>query len=412
MKLFLSIVFSIFSVTVFAQEITFSEHIAPIIFKNCSACHREGEIGPMALTNYEQVKNWAATIEFVTHSRYMPPWQADPDYSSFLGERSLSDDEIEMISDWVAQGTPEGNPDLIPEFPEFPTGSQVGEPDLVLTFEEAYEHFGGNEDEYRVFVFPTGLIEDTDIAAIELRPGNTNIVHHAIFTYDDSGKARKLDAEDDKYGYESFGGFGFDNVLGRILDGYVPGQKAVLSPEGTGFKLPAGADLVVQMHYAPIPYAESDSSTINIFFKREPVERYIEQNVMLPLPFTIGEAYLIRPNEIKTFHGRWIIQEDISLISILPHMHLLGKQWEVYAVHPSGDTTNIIKIDDWDFNWQNTYHFDRFIPVEKGSVIHALATYDNTTNNPSNPSNPPRFMTWGEKTTDEMYFLPINYVRY
>lgn len=395
-----------------SQSPTFSKDIAPIIYKNCTGCHRNGEIGPMSLSNYQEVKNWASMIEYVTGIRYMPPWKADPSYSSFLGERSLSDEEISLIGEWVAGGMPQGDPALEPDKPVFPNGSQVGDPDLVLSFKETYEHYGGNEDEYRIFVFPTGFTVDKDIAAIELRPGNTNIVHHALFTYDVSGKARELDAAEEGYGYQSFGGFGFNDVLGKLLDGYVPGQKAVLAPESIGMKIPQGADLVMQIHYAPVPYPESDSSTINIFFKKEQVDRYIQQFLMLPLPNIIDEAYLIPPNQIKTFHGKFKIFQDISLLSVLPHMHLLGTKFLIYSVSQEGDTTNLIKIDDWDFNWQNTYHFDRMIPIMKGSVIHALAEYDNRVDNPLNPNSPPKFVTWGEKTTDEMYFIPFNYVLY
>ncbi|MCB0644739.1 MAG: cytochrome c, partial [Phaeodactylibacter sp.] len=196
---------------------TFNEDIAPIIYEHCTTCHRPGEIGPMPLASYSQVSNWASMIEYVTSTGYMPPWQADPEYSNFLYENYLTDAEIQLIADWVAAGSPEGDPNNTPTPPSFPSGSQLGTPDLVLPFAEAYEHYGGNEDEYRVFVLATGLTEDKDIAAIELRPGNTKIVHHALCTFDTTGTAFALDQEDPQYGYDGFGGFGIPGTFNRQL---------------------------------------------------------------------------------------------------------------------------------------------------------------------------------------------------
>ena len=397
----------------FAQGQTYSENIAEIIYDKCTTCHRPGEIGPMSLTNYEEVKDWGSMIKYTTGIRYMPPWKPDPAYSSFLGEKYLTDDEISLIANWVDNGMPQGNPANEPDLPTFPSGSQVGTPDLVLSFAESFEHYGGNEDEYRNFVIPTGLNEDKEIAAIEIRAGNTKIVHHALISYDVTGEARNLDAQDEKYGYDGFGGFGVADAFNNMFPGYVPGQIARLYPEGTGRILPANADLIIQMHYAPIPFPDSDSTTINIFFKDEPIEREVRSNIMLPLPWVIGEAFRIPAGDVKTFHGQWNIgNQKISMISLTPHMHLLGQDWEVFAVSPQGDTTNLISIPEWDFNWQGTLNFKRYQVLEPGTVVHGFATYDNTIANPLNPNNPPQAMEWGERTTDEMYFLPLDYVIY
>lgn len=395
-------------------QVNFSEHIAPIIYENCTTCHRPGEIGPMPLTNYDEVKNWASMIQYVTEINYMPPWKADTEFSNFIGERTLTDDQKQMITDWVTAGSPQGDPSLEPQLPDFPTGSQVGVPDLVLSFAENFEHYGGNQDEYRNFVLPTGLTENKDVDAIEIRPGNAAIVHHALFTYDVSGQARILDAQDSKYGYDGFGGFGVDAVFDKQFPAYTPGQKPRRYPQQMGQLLPAGADLLVQMHYAPTPFPEYDSSTINIFFKDEPVERYVQNYVMLPFGNVLTNGpFVIPPNGTKTFHGVYRAPTDISLVSIFPHMHLLGKDWKVYAVSPNkADTINLVSIDDWDFNWQGNYNFKKFMVVKRNWEIHAYATYDNTASNPLNPNNPPAWMGWGENTTDEMFYLAVAYVNY
>lgn len=394
-------------------QITFTKDIAPIIYNNCTQCHRPNEIGPFPMTKYDEIIDWASTIRYVTAIRYMPPWKADPAYSRFLGERFLTQEQIDLIAAWVDQGTPYGNASEEPPLPDFPTGSQIGTPDLVLHMDESYHHYGGNEDEYRVFVLPTGLTEDKQISTVELRPGNRGIVHHALFTYDNTGAAKMMDDQDPGYGYDGFGGFGIDGWWDKMLPGYVPGQKPIEYPEGLGQILPAGSDLLMQVHYGPKPFAETDSSTVNIFFKKEPVTRQVENFIFVPFaPLITNGPFVINPNSVKTFHCQFTTPVKISVFAIWPHCHLLGREYEVYAISAAGDTTNLIRIPDWDFNWQGSYNFKKFMVLDPGTTIHVYATYDNTVNNPSNPNDPPAFVTWGEKTTDEMLFLPISYVFY
>lgn len=401
----------------FAQP-TFSKDVAPIIFKHCTSCHRAGEIGPMPLTSYDEVRNWAGTIRYVTSQGIMPPWKADHAYSRFLDENYLSENEIKTISDWVDAGAPQGNQNETPSLPVFPTNSLLGTPDLVLTFKESYVHKGNGKDEYRYFVIPTGLTENKKIKAVELRPGNTKIVHHALFFADQSGKARQYDNNTAEYGFSVDDNPDF-NVLEVInrdqFPGYVPGQKPRNFPDGLAQNLPANSDLVIQMHYAPWSVNESDSSSVNIFFAKdnEVIERTVKDYIMLPFNLVTGtNSFFILPNQIKKFEGVYTVPADISLVGIFPHMHYLGKNWEVYIENPDGSKTNLIKINDWDFNWQGGYYFDKYKIAKKGSKIHAFATYDNTANNPANPTSPPKFVTWGEGTKDEMYYLPLLYVPY
>jgi hypothetical protein len=403
----------LFAVGHVSAQVTFTKDVAPIIYNNCTKCHRPNEIGPFPMTNYEEIVPWSETIKYVTGIRYMPPWKADPEYSRFQGERFLSQEQIDLIAQWVDAGSPYGNASEEPDLPEFPTGSQIGTPDLVLSMAESYEHYGGNNDEYRVFVLPTHLTEDKQISTVELRPGNAKILHHALFSYDDTGEARALDQADPAYGYDGFGGFGVDASLANMFPGYVPGQKPIPYPEGLGQILPAGSDILMQVHYGPSPIPQTDSSTVNIFFKKEPVDRQVQNFIFLPFsPLITNGPFLISPNTVKTFHCQFTTPLKISVFAIWPHAHLLGQEFEVYAINAQGDTTNLIRIPDWDFNWQGSYNFKKYMVLEPGTTIHVYTTYDNTVNNPSNPNNPPTFVTWGEKTTDEMLFLPISYVLY
>jgi len=398
------------------SQTTFAKDVAPIIYNKCTTCHRTGEIGPFTLTSFDDAVNRASIIKEVVSTGYMPPWKPDPEFSHFLGEYYLTDDEKQSIIDWVDQGAEYGNSVDEPDLPNFPEASLLGEPDLILTFDQVHTHIGNNQDEYRYFVLPTGLTEDRNIKAIELRPGNSKIVHHALFFEDTEGVAASFDAQTPEYGFEGFGSFGTDEVLNYDqYPGYVPGTKPIYYPDGFGQKMSAGADLVIQMHYAPWPVDETDKSSVNIFFadEDEDVDRFVDDRIMLPSDVPGGFfGFTIPPNQVKEFHGRWSIFQDISLVGLSPHMHYLGKEWEVWLEEPDGKITNLIKIPEWDFNWQGGYYFPRLIPAKAGSTIHAVAKYDNTSDNPQNPSNPPKQVWWGEGTTDEMYYLPILSVPY
>lgn len=411
-KLLLSLLLFCFCTSVFSQEVNFSQDIASIIYNHCTTCHRPGEIAPFSLTNYEQVKAWAPMIQYVTSIKYMPPWKPDPSYQTYQRENYLTEEEIQKISTWVTQGTPQGNPALEPPLPVFSTGSQVGTPDLVLSFKQAYLHKGNNQDEYRYFVIPTSLTEDKDLIGLELRPGNKAIVHHALVWEDTTGTSQAADNQTPEYGYESGRNDAFSSLNGQ-LPGYVPGMRPVIYTNDVAQKLRAGADLKIQVHYAPSPIDQQDSTTVNLFFAKRPATRFVKSKVMVPLPGTLTNGpFIIPANQVKEFHGTYRFTEDVSLLNISPHMHKLGQRWEVFAIKPNKDTIKLIKINEWDFNWQGTYSFKKPIILPKGTIVHAYAKYDNTVNNPVNPNNPPKTISWGENTSDEMYYLPFSWVTY
>ena len=450
------------------DAVTYTKDISPIIYNNCTVCHREGEIGPFPLTNFEEVRDEAYTILHVTRKGTMPPWMPERGFGKFLGERGLTDQEIETIAQWVEAEMPEGDPAFEAPMPEFAEGSALGEPDLTLRVPKPYTIKGNNEDEYRVFVLPTGLKEDRDLVGVEFRPGNRTILHHGLLAFDTTGQARESDTSDPLVGYEVFGGFGIPVSPQAQLPGYTPGAVPLRLPKGVGIKLPAGADILMQTHYAPWPVRDSDQSGVNLFFADEPVERSLKTRQMMPFDLVeedtlrppnltlserldvvqelveefgqngfggpgnganggdiadrLGEGFggrlegwslfKLPPDKVSRFHGIWNVEEDISLISIYPHCHLLGKSWEIYAIDPEGNRKNLLKINSWDFNWQGDYPLPKYVKIDKGSTIHAIATYDNTADNPLNPNVPPKASGWGGKTTDEMYLLGFNYVDY
>lgn len=394
-----------------AQTVNFSEDIAAIIYNHCTPCHRPGEVAPFSLTNYTEVQSWASMIKYVTGIKYMPPWKPEQGVQTLRNENFLSSVEIQKIADWVDGGTPQGDPSLEPALPIFPSGSQIGTPDLILSFAQSYNHVGNNLDEYRYFVLPTGIARDTDLVALEVRPGNKRILHHTLIWADTTGTAAADDAATPEYGYES--GSISASQLDAQLPGYVPGQKPLEYTLGIAQKLYAGTDLKLQMHYAPVSADETDSTTVNLFFAKQPATRYVNSHIMVPLPgVLINGPFIIPANQVKEFHGIWNVTQDISMLGIGPHCHLLGQSWNVYAITPTNDTINLIKIGDWDFNWQGTFAFKQLIKLPQGSAIHAFAKYDNTTNNVLNPNNPPKLVSWGENTSDEMYYLPLLFLPY
>lgn len=399
-----------------AQTVTYAEHIAPIIYSHCTQCHRAGEIGPFPLTNYSEVKAQDGLVKYATSIQYMPPWKADVTYQEYQKVNTLTASEIQLINDWVVQGSPRGDSTLEPVLPVFPTGSKVGVPDLTISFAQAHPILGNDSDEYRYFVIPTGLTQERDLVALEMRPGNPSLVHHALFWEDTTGSAAASDAATPEYGYAG-------NVTQIVLNGsldkqlptYVPGQKPTVFTNGIAFRLHVGGDLLAQIHYAPSPVATSDSSSFNLFFAPTPATRYVKSHVMIPFLGTLvapNTNFVIPAGHTREFHGVYTLNEEVSMLSTMPHMHKLGTHWTIYAVKPNGDTVHLVKINSWDFNWQGNYDFKHMIHLPSGTKIHAFAGYDNTTNNINNPHSPPVTISWGENTSDEMYWLPLQWVSY
>ncbi len=390
-----------------AQNVTFSEHIAPIIYSACTNCHRNGEIGPMPFTNYQEVAAFAPTIAQVVQTGYMPPWPPDPGYRPLVGERVLTPQEKQLIVDWAAAGAPQGNPALEPALPNFPSGSVLGTPDLVLPMAQKFTTSGNGEDEYRVFVLPTGLLQDQEVAAFEFRAGNKKIVHHALMISEHSGIGQTLDNQSPGYGYTSFGGFGIpNNQIDDFHGGWAPGLVPSFFPSGTGQLLKANSNLLLQIHYAPYPLPEADSSYVNVFFRPQPIARRVEN-------FQYAYTQLVLPANLVTKVKRsFVVPSTKSLIGFMPHAHLIGEEWKLYFRTPQGDTVPVIHIPKWDFNWQGEYKPKTMIKVPAGSVFYAECTYDNTATNPNNPNSPPRAITWGEGTEDEMFYFILQFLPY
>jgi len=382
-------------------SITFSKHIAPILWEHCIDCHRPGDIGQFSLLTYEDAAKRAKFLKKITHERRMPPWKPEPGVMPLHGERRLSSPELAMINRWVDDGAPEGDPDDLPTPPELASGWRLGQPDLVLTMRQAFPVPADGPDINRCFVIPTNLTEDRMVSAVEFRAGDRSVIHHTIMFLDANGAARKLDGQDGQPGYKSFGGANVRPTGG--LGAWLPGTVPRHLPSGMAKFVKAGSDLVLQVHYHPIGKATEDQSSVGIYFAKEPTKHIVTgiavTQPLLQLP--AGKAHC----DVKTRCAP--LPVDVNVLGISPHMHDLGKEFRVSAKLPGGKYLPLIWIKDWDFNWQGTYQFEKPLKLPKGSVICLHAIYDNSAGNPKNPHSPPQDVTWGESSSDEMCLCGI-----
>jgi hypothetical protein len=397
--LLIALVFPLGSVAAAAEardeQVTYNKDVAPILWKNCANCHRAGEVGPFSLLTYDDAAKRAEFIRDVIQERVMPPWRAEPDFGKFHGSRRLADNDVKTIARWVAAGTPEGRKEDLPEPPKFTEGWQLGTPDIVLKMPEPFEVPADTADIYRCFVIPIDTKEDRTVAAVEFRPGNRRVVHHAVFFLDHSGQAREKDEGDPGQGYTSFGGPGF--IPNGGLGGWAPGCEPVFLAEGLGKYLRAQSDLVMQVHYHASGKVEQDQSQVGIYFTKKPVEHIVTGVSLLDprLNIPAGE----KRHEMRV---QATLPVDVTAIGVFPHMHLIGREMKVWAETPDEKTVPLIWIKDWNFNWQDQYAFAEPLRLEKGTKIKLVAYYDNSSDNPSNPNQPPKRVRWGEETTDEM----------
>jgi mono/diheme cytochrome c family protein len=383
---------------------TYHREVVRILEKNCQDCHRPGQVAPFSLLTYEQARKRASDIVDVTEGRTMPPWPASTEEGGpFRDERVLSDADIATLAAWVDAGCPEGNPDDAPAARSWPSDWTLGPPDLVLTPSVSYTLGAEGRDEFRVFVMPTGLTEGKWIAAIDFKPGNAKVVHHILSAYDTGARARKLDEADPDSGYKVFGGYGI--LPSGNLTGWAPGKRPQFLADGLGRYLPAGSDVLLQVHYHKSGKAETDQTSIGLYYAKAPVDKQVRGSMVMPP----RKNFLSRPDLVipagdahYEVTGSIDVPADVHVTGVAPHMHWIGKDFVLRATRPDGSTVTLIRIDRWNFNWQGTYDLVTPVALPKGTRIDMLAHFDNSEANPDNPSKPPRMVRWGEQTTDEM----------
>jgi Copper type II ascorbate-dependent monooxygenase, C-terminal domain len=418
---------------------TYNKDIARILQKNCQQCHRPEQVAPFSLLTYDQARKRATDLVRVTDARAMPPWPAAQSFGGpFRDARVLTGDEISTLRAWAEAGCPEGDPKDAPAPRTFSSAWPLGDPDLILPMPEPYTVAASGDDDFRVFVLGTNFSEDRWIKAVDFRPGNRNVVHHVIAAVDASGRGRELDAKDPGPGYYALGGFGDGVETRAFLPIWTPGATPHYCPDGTGYMLPKGADILIQVHYHKSGKQETDATSVAVYLSKKPMPRQVQTGFVFPnvsasqamaaretieaakkagrrpsLRDLLRDVLVIPPGnanyEVKasTKAGAGMmgrpLRRDILLTAVMPHMHWLGKDFTFTAVLPDGKTrVPLIKIEHWNFNWQGTYAFNEPIRLPKGSWFEVEAHFDNTDANPSNQSKPAKLVKWGDGTTDEM----------
>ncbi|MFO0957765.1 MAG: ascorbate-dependent monooxygenase [Isosphaeraceae bacterium] len=354
----------------------------------------------------------------------------------------MSGAEIAVLKAWNEAGCPEGDRADAPPPRSFASDRPMGEPDQVLTKPEPYTLEASGKDDFRVFVLRTNLPQDRYIRAVDFKPGNRTVVHHILAAVDTSGRARELDAAEAGPGYASTG-FGDGVPLRSFLPFWTPGSRPREAPEGAGYFLPAGADILLQIHYHKSGKPETDATAIGLYLSDKPLEKRVNIEAVFPtialdkmfaavnkfkedrkagkrpdmdemlrsiMVIPAGEErYEVKGSTRDAFFAR-PLSRDILVTAVVPHMHWLGTDFVLKAKLPGGDEIPLIKIDQWNFNWQGTYVLEKPVRVPRGAWFEMVAHFDNSDSNPLNPSKPAQTVSWGNQTNDEMCIGVVEWV--
>ncbi|MGZ8852767.1 MAG: monooxygenase [Thermoanaerobaculia bacterium] len=372
---------------------TFSREIVRIFQEHCQSCHHPGGIGPFSLTSYETARPEAALIRYMTSTRKMPPFRHVEGCGDFANSNRLSPGEIAAISTWVGAGAPEGNRADLPSPLTFTEGWALGEPDIVAMLPKPY--LGSTTDDtYRVFPLPTVFDHDTYVTAIEVRPGVPRYVHHVAIMTDASGKAEELDARDEEPGYFNGADIGFEPS--SFLGSWTPGQKPFLLPEGYAFRVPAGSKLVMDLHLRHIGgQILPDQTMIGLHVAKGPIRKLVQYGAVDNSTFIVPAnepAYAVRQT--------WTTDRALHIVGIGAHAHRLGRTFDATATFPDGTKHCLIKINDWDWQWQGLYPYVEPIAIPAGTRIDMEVVYDNTTSNPFQVHFPPKDIPYGGSGTE------------
>jgi tetratricopeptide (TPR) repeat protein len=386
----------------YASPVTFNRDVGPVLYRHCAPCHHAGGVGPFPLTSYADAARHASQIVAVTGRRYMPPWPPEHGYGDFAGDRSLTAPQIQLFADWLHQGKVEGDIADAPVVPHFNHDWQLGEPDLILKMSEPFEMPAEGTDVFRNFIIPTGLTRTRFVRGLELRLTNQRAVHHANVILDRTQSLRPRDGKDGKPGFP-----GMDVITEAAPDTFDPDSHFLfwkpatalrLEPEAMSWRLDPGTDLVLNLHLQPTGKSEIVQAEIGLYFSataptRFPMLIQLEHDGGLRIPpgsrnFAITDSLLL--------------PVDVDVLAIYPHAHYLGKTIDACATLPDGTKRPLIRILDWDINWQAEYEYRNPIYLPKGTLLSMRITYDNSSENPRNPNHPPKLVTTGNRSQDEM----------
>jgi peroxiredoxin/mono/diheme cytochrome c family protein len=372
--------------------VTFTNQVVRILQKNCQECHRPGQIGPMPLLTYDDALSWSETIREVLTDGRMPPWHADPRYGHWANDRRLPADDRATLLAWLDQGCPKGDDKDLPPPRQFVKGWRIGEPDVVFTMPEEFavpaETPKGGVP-YQHFSVKTNFAEDRWVVRAEAKEGATEVVHHIVVFIVPPGLK-------------------FIPKAGNapVLCGTAPGDMPLILPPGMAKKVPAGSELVFQMHYTPNGRAQKDRSSVGLVFAKEPPTHRVHTMPIATMP---GTLRIPAGADNHRTESAFTLARDGLLVAFMPHMHLRGKDFLYEAIYPDGKTETLLSIPRYDFNWQSAYRCAAPLAVPKGTRIHCVAHFDNSAKNPNNP-DPTQLVKWGDQTWEEMMIGWLDFV--
>jgi mono/diheme cytochrome c family protein len=375
------------------EPVTYARQVSRILQDKCQTCHHPGTAAPFSLLTYKDAVHWSGTIREVVSEKRMPPWHADPRFGHFENDRRLSKDELDTLLAWVDSGTPKGDDKDLPAPRTYEEGWVIGKPDVVFELPAEQTVPATGVVAYQYFITPTNFKEDVWIQAAEARPGNRGVVHHIIVSYRDHKNKDKS-------------GAGRGGIGDGIIVGEAPGDIPLLLPPGTARKIPAGSDLVWQMHYTPNGKEAKDKSQVGlIFYKGKEPPKYNAQTRGI-----MNGSFVIPPGDsAHLVESDWVVPRDTLLLSFMPHMHLRGKDFEYKAEYPDGRTEVLLSVPHYDFAWQTSYRLAQPVLLPKGTRLHCVAHFDNSSANPANP-DPKKEVTWGDQTWEEMMIGWIDFI--
>jgi Copper type II ascorbate-dependent monooxygenase, C-terminal domain len=374
---------------------TFYKDVLPVLQRNCQSCHRAGEAAPMALITYQDARPWAKSIRDAVLSRKMPPWFADAAYGHFANDRTLAKADVDTLVGWTDSGAAAGNPKDAPKPLEFTDGWNIPKPDVILEMPADYQVPATGTIEYQHFIVPTGFTEDKWVQVVELRPGNRAVVHHAaVFVRPPESKwLRQARAGEPASGKQAQQGQGLGDEL---LDFHVPGSVPHALPVGQAKLIPAGSDLIFQMHYTANGKPATDRTRLGIVFAKEPPRERIYTLQIVNHGFSIPPG-----NPDYPVNANVTVQDSARIVALNPHMHLRGKSFEFRLVPPGGEARVLLNVPHYDFSWQLQYYLAEQLAIAPGSRIECSAHFDNSPNNRFNP-DAGKEVHWGDQSWEEM----------
>jgi Copper type II ascorbate-dependent monooxygenase, C-terminal domain len=372
------------------SDVTYTKDVSRIVEERCQTCHHKGTAAPFSLLTFEDAKNKANRIREAVTANRMPPWHADPNHGKFSNDRRLSDDQKQKLLAWIEGGCVEGDKKDLPEPKTYADGWVIGKPDIVFELPKEQTIKAEGVEAYQYFVTPTNFKEDVWVQAAEARPGNRAVVHHIIVFFRDPKNPQRG---------------GGDGLGQNMIVGTAPGDMPQIFKPGVARRIPAGSQLVFQMHYTPTGKEEKDRSQVGFIFykgKEPPAHAAVTQGIAnMDLRIPPGAAN-------QKFESNLTLRQNVVLFSFMPHMHVRGKDFEYEAIYPDGRKEVLLSVPKFDFNWQTMYRLETPVKLPKGTRIHCTAHYDNSDKNPANP-DPTKEVSWGDQTWEEMLIGWVDY---